>query len=66
MLIFYRSVVLFIRFGVIVLALMISCCSRACWRLSHRLRMVSHGMEVTSASECLGLLKCSATQDFSC
>ena len=64
MLIFYLSVVLFIPFGVIVLALMISCCSRACWRLSHRLRMVSRGTKVTSASECLGLLKCSIQKIF--
>ena len=39
----YRSVALFIPFGVIVLALIISCCSCARRRLSRRLRMVSSG-----------------------
>ena len=44
----YRSVVLFIPFGLIVLALVISCCSDA-----RRLRMVSSGTTVTSVSEWL-------------
>ena len=38
----YLSVVLFISFGVIVWALMISCCSHARRRLSRRLRIVSN------------------------
>ena len=57
---------LFIPFGVIVLALMTSCCSLVRQRLSRRLRMVSSGTTVTSASECLRLLKSSTTTDFSC
>ena len=59
----YRSIVVFIQFGVIVLTSMISCCSRP-----RRLHMVSSGSgtTVTSESEWLGLLKCSATQGFSC
>ena len=66
MLICYRSVVLFIPFGVIVLALMISCCSHVSRRLSRRLCMVSSATTVRSVSECFGSLKCSATPDFSC
>ena len=62
----YRSVVLFVPFGVIVLALMISFCSRARRKLSCRLRMVSNQTTVTSVIEWLGLLKCFASQDFSC
>ena len=53
----YRSMVLFIPFGVIVLSLMINCCSRARRRLSCRLRLVSSGTTVTSVSEWLGLLR---------
>ena len=51
MLICYRSVVLFIKFDVIVLALMIRCCSRARRRLSRRLRMVSSGTTVSNVSK---------------
>ena len=51
MLMCYRSVVRFISFGVIVLALIISCCSRALRRLSRRLRMISSGTTVTSISK---------------
>ena len=61
----YRSVVLFIPFGMIVLALTISCCSPARRRLSRRLRMISSGTTVMPVSEWLGQLKCSATPDFS-
>ena len=52
-----RSVILFIPFGVILLALMISCSSRALRSLSRRLRMVLSGTTVTSVSEWLGLLR---------
>ena len=48
----YQSVVQFIAFGVIVLALMISSCSLAlCW--ISRLHMISRGTTVTSVSEWL-------------
>ena len=46
--------------GVIALALIISCCSRARRRLSCRLHMVSSGTTVISVSEC------STTKNFLC
>ena len=61
----YRSVILFDPLGMVVLALVISCCSRARGGLSRRLCRVSSEMTVTSVSECLGLLKYSATPDLS-